>query len=59
MRNSPVVGFEPSGPYDNPGRRKGSQGEGWLQGQGYEEQKGRGQGQQPGGMPVSFRRSVN
>ena len=57
MRNSPVVGFDPqaAGPYDNAARHKAPQGEGWVaQGQGYEEQKGRGQGQQAGSnMPVS------
>ena len=58
MRNSPVVGFDPqaAGPYDNhPTRHKAPQGEGWVaQGQGYEEQKGRGHGQQAGNMPVSI-----
>ncbi|KAK7094739.1 nonsense-mediated mRNA decay factor SMG7-like isoform X2 [Littorina saxatilis] len=59
MRNSPVVGSDPqtAGPYDNAARHKGPQGEGWVgQGQGYEEQKGRGpsQGQHAGNMPVMW-----
>ncbi|XP_076454521.1 uncharacterized protein LOC143289439 isoform X2 [Babylonia areolata] len=54
MRNSPVLGFEPqpSAPYDMAVRHKGMQGEGWMgQGQGHDEQKGRGQATHPGGVP--------
>ncbi|XP_076454520.1 uncharacterized protein LOC143289439 isoform X1 [Babylonia areolata] len=62
MRNSPVLGFEPqpSAPYDMAVRHKGMQGEGWMgQGQGHDEQKGRGQATHPGGVPRCVRFAVN